>query len=254
MIHLYKLQVIQLFDPGMELIMRNWHISPQEKPRNPKQVLGILAFAGALACVPNLAQAHPHVWIEARSQLVLNDQGKVSAIKIDWQFDEYYTASAIQGLDTNKDGKYEPKELHALAAENIEALKDYDYFTRIKVNGKKVKSAAVKTFRSEHKKGLLHLIFTLPLKTPVDVKQTTLTYLMYDPSFYISVLPTVKTPVTLPQTLLKNCRYVVKKSQAETEGDDDVEKLIKRMASPDGMGLQYAQPIIISCKRKTAAK
>lgn len=234
--------------------MGNWPVLQQENSNKSKALLGALTLATAIICGPNMALAHPHVWIEAKSQLVLNEQGKVAAIMIDWKFDEYYTASAIQGLDTNKDGKYQPKELHALAAENIAALKEYSYFTRIKVNGKKVKSGTITTFRSEHKKGLLHLIFTLPLKTPVNVRQTTLTYLMYDPSFYISVLPTVKTPVTLPQALLKDCRYVVKKSLAETEGDDDVEKLIKRMASPEGLGMQYAQPIIISCKRKTAAK
>jgi len=218
------------------------------------KTLWLAALLGTLSATTDIANAHPHVWIEAKSQLVLNAEGKVSAITIEWQFDEYYTASAIQGLDTNKNGKYEPKELQALAAENIEALKEFSYFTKIKANGKPIKSGAVTAFRSEHKKGLLHLIFTLPLNTPINVRHTALTFLMYDPSFYISVLPTVKASVTLPEALLKNCKYEVKKSQAETEGDQDTEKLIKRMASPEGLGMQYAQPIVITCKRKTAAK
>lgn len=228
--------------------------SSHKKQSKSGYFFGLSIFLLAVAGTPVAIQAHPHVFIEAKSQPVINNKGQVTAITIDWQFDEYYTATAIQGLDTNKNGKYEPKELKALAGENIKALTAYHYLTKVTANGKKVKTGTVKIFRSEHKKGLLHLIFTLPLVTPVNIRQTDLKYLMYDPSFYISVSPTQKAAVTLPQALQKNCHFIVKKSQAETEGDVDIKKLVKRMASPEGLGKQYAQPVIISCKRKIAAK
>jgi ABC-type uncharacterized transport system substrate-binding protein len=59
-------------------------------------VLALIAF-GLL--FQQSAAAHPHVWIEAKSDLVFDAQGRVVAIDHDWTLDEMYTEAAVDGLD-----------------------------------------------------------------------------------------------------------------------------------------------------------
>ena len=49
------------------------------------------------------AQAHPHVWIDARGEVLFED-GAIAGLRHHWTFDPYVSAVAIQGLDTDGDG------------------------------------------------------------------------------------------------------------------------------------------------------
>ena len=48
-------------------------------------------------------QAHPHVWVTVESTL-LYERGSFTGLYHKWTFDEFYSAMAVEGLDTNKDG------------------------------------------------------------------------------------------------------------------------------------------------------
>ena len=81
-------------------------------------------FISAMAVSGSPASAHPHVWIEMRSDVVFNDQGEITAMNLMWTFDDAYAQMALDGLDTNGDGVYSPSELDPLTRENIASLKD----------------------------------------------------------------------------------------------------------------------------------
>ena len=68
------------------------------------------------------AAAHPHVWATVRSEIVLGPNHQITGIRQHWTFDEFYTAMAVEGLDTNKDGVYSQEELQPLAQVNVESL------------------------------------------------------------------------------------------------------------------------------------
>ena len=52
------------------------------------------------------AVAHPHVQVQASANLLFSQTGQVTGIQHHWQFDEAYSAFAVQGLDANGDGKF----------------------------------------------------------------------------------------------------------------------------------------------------
>jgi ABC-type uncharacterized transport system substrate-binding protein len=78
------------------------------------------------------ADAHPHVWITVEST-VLYEQGSIAGIRHKWSFDEFYTAMALQGLDTNNDGHYDRNELAELTKVNVDGLRDFAFFTHVKL-------------------------------------------------------------------------------------------------------------------------
>lgn len=75
------------------------------------------------------ALAHPHIWIDARSVVIFDASGAVSAIRHEWTFDEAFSAWSIQGLDVDGDGKISDSEFQELARQNMEGLAEYDYYT-----------------------------------------------------------------------------------------------------------------------------
>src|SRR3954463_3568656 len=91
-----------------------------------------------LMMIPFLATgawAHPHVWIDMRSDVVFDDNGLVTGVNVEWTFDDGYAQMALDGLDTDHDGVYSQDELAPLTKENMESLKDYNYFVHFRVDG-----------------------------------------------------------------------------------------------------------------------
>jgi ABC-type uncharacterized transport system substrate-binding protein len=130
------------------------------------------------------ALAHPHVWITMRSDVIVTPDGKVSAIRHHWTFDDMFSAFALQGLEAKEKGKYTREELEPLAKVNVESLKEYDYFTYVTADGKKVElNGPTSDYSLDYSDSVLTLNFTLPLKTPVKAKE--LKFDIYDPTIFI---------------------------------------------------------------------
>jgi ABC-type uncharacterized transport system substrate-binding protein len=77
-------------------------------------VTAVLAVA-ACAGLAGAAHAHPHVWATVRSEIILNADHQITGVRHSWTFDEFYSAMAVQGLDTNGDGVFSEEELKPLA-------------------------------------------------------------------------------------------------------------------------------------------
>ena len=177
------------------------------KTRN--RLLQGIAAAGALlwACLP--AIAHPHVWVTAEATL-LYENGAFVGIAHKWTFDEYYTTMAIEGLDKNKDGTYDRSELAELAKVNIDALKEFDYFTFPALTGQAVKLGEPRDYWLEHKDGALSLYFTLPFASPVLTDAKAFTFAIYDPSYFIAFdLAKTEHPMRLGPGAPKTCNLKI---------------------------------------------
>ncbi|MDC9824971.1 DUF1007 family protein [Devosia sp. ZB163] len=85
--------------------------------------------AVALVGLGSAAEAHPHIFIDARATIVFNDQGELTQIRNAWTFDEAFSVWQIQGLDTNGDGITSSEEMQELADENVKGLAEYNFYT-----------------------------------------------------------------------------------------------------------------------------
>jgi ABC-type uncharacterized transport system substrate-binding protein len=148
-----------------------------------RRLLGLLLFVGGVALGASTAQAHPHVWITATSELIYAPDGSISGVRHAWTFDDMFATYALQGLETKTKGVYSREELAPLAQTNVESLKEYGFFTFARADGKKEKFQEPVDYYLEYKDAALTLHFTLPLKTPVKSKE--LAVEVFDPSFFI---------------------------------------------------------------------
>ena len=65
-----------------------------------RYVFRLLAAILAGVALAEPASAHPHVWIMFETT-VLYEKGTFTGVRHKWTFDEYYAATAIEGLDKN---------------------------------------------------------------------------------------------------------------------------------------------------------
>lgn len=150
------------------------------------------ALALFMAVPINGVLAHPHVWVQARAELVFDDQGRFTAVRNVWQFDEGFSAYASQGLDENGDGKLSREELEELAQINMDSLVHFEYFTYVQMGALDPAYKAPEEYWLVHDGELLTLFFTLPLKEPVAPSPVNgwqdLTVEIFDPTFFTDIV------------------------------------------------------------------
>ncbi|WP_024518396.1 DUF1007 family protein [Bradyrhizobium sp. Tv2a-2] len=154
-----------------------------------------------LLCV-NRAQAHPHVWVTFHSEVLYAADGTMTGVRHAWTFDDMFSAYALQGISHAKKGQYTREELASLALTNVDSLKEYDYFTYARADGKKLKFADPVDYWLEYKNAALTLHFTLPLKAATPAKAMQIE--IYDPSIFVDFEFAKDKPVSLsgaPQCL-----------------------------------------------------
>ena len=134
-----------------------------------------------------------------------------------------FTTYALQGLATRTKGVYTREELAPLAQTNVESLKEFNFFTFAKADGKKEKFLEPVDYFLEYKDSALTLHFTLPLKAPVKPKQLALD--VFDPAFFIDFKFEEKDPVKLVGAPA-SCQM-----KFQRPGEADVKKLTEEMVA-----------------------
>ena len=211
-----------------------------------------LAAAGSIG-LAQAADAHPHVWATVHSEILLGANHQIIGIRHSWTFDEFYTAMAVEGLDTNKDGIYSKEELQPLAKVNVESLKDFDYFTFVHFEGEEDKMLPLKPpvdYWIDYDKNVLTLHFTLPLDKPVDTHGKPVQVDVYDPSFFVAFGFATEKPVTLAGADSKGCTAEITLPDPETAADTKAltESFFSQLEPNSNFGSQFAQTATVECK------
>jgi ABC-type uncharacterized transport system substrate-binding protein len=209
-----------------------------------RRLAACLTLIAALAVWAQPARAHPHVWVTSTSELVYGADGAITGVRHSWKFDDMFSTYALQGIETKTKGVYSREQLAPLAQVNVESLKEFNFFTFAKADGKKEKFQEPVDYYLEYKDTSLTLHFTLPLKAPAKPKQLALE--VYDPSYFIDFSFADKDPIKLvgaPTTC-----------QLKFERPNEASANAKRLSEDNFMsgdnsnyGAMYANKITVDC-------
>lgn len=160
------------------------------------------------------AEAHPHVWVDTRAEVVFDTQDRVSAIRHAWTFDDAFSVYVIQGLDENEDGIYTREELSSLAQINVESLAEFEFFTFMGVEEAEVTFDAPIDYwlHYDADKSRLTLNFTLPLDQPALVIGD-LILEIYDPEAFVAFSVHAEDSIKLASGAPNNCSVEVKPAE-----------------------------------------
>ena len=132
------------------------------------------------------AAAHPHVFVDARLEVVADDSGNVTALQNVWRFDEFFTSSVILDYDTNMDNQLTGDELTEIGETVRQSLGEYGYYTQINDNGEDVPLATPDVIHADMMDGQLLLIFSAKPSRPIKLAGH-LTFGIYDASMYTAI-------------------------------------------------------------------
>lgn len=210
------------------------------------RIFRCLVLAALAMFAASSAQAHPHVWITMKSELLYAPDGSVTGVRHAWTFDDMFSTFATQGLASKEKGKFTREELAPLAKVNVESLKDYDYFTAARANGKKAELIAPTDYWLEFTDGLLTLHFTLPFKAPA--KAQTVDVEMYDPSWFIDFSFAQNEPVKLVDAPAA-CQLAVQRpgEGGQAQKSQPGEAFFNNLGTGSNYGAQFSSKIAVKC-------
>ncbi|GEM_PF-1285825 len=128
-------------------------------------------------------QAHPHIFITVSLQPVI-EQETLKGFKMKWVWDKWWSEDVINSCDNDKNGVFDEKENSQIFKDFFDGIKDYNYFTEISIDGKKIKTGLVKKLSATmEKSGQVSYSFFLPAEVPIS-KKTKIKLVFNDETIY----------------------------------------------------------------------
>jgi ABC-type uncharacterized transport system substrate-binding protein len=166
-------------------------------------------LAGTLACAPVAALAHPHIFVEARLEVVAGPDGNIKELHNIWRFDEVFSSSVLMDFDKNTNLKLDPAELQEVGKTVRDSLVDYDYYVNMTLNGKTIKVNKPDVINVDYQDGQLLMFFAVAPAEPMPMKGNRLSFGIYDPTLYTSIDFATDTDLVTLGDAFKTCKMQV---------------------------------------------
>lgn len=191
------------------------------------------------------AQAHPHAWIDLRSTVILDDQGRVRGLEEYWLFDDFYTAYIAE--EFSKGDGSSTDFLNEVASTNLTQLAEYGYFTDVRYDGERIEAGPVEHFETGLLDQRLWLRFELPLAEPLDPRGGKLTFAIYDPTYYIEMLQMEGEPIAFRPADNGRCIAEIIAPNPSFEAVSLASALDQTETAGDTLGALFAETVVVSC-------
>lgn len=161
----------------------------------------------------SLSWSHPHVFMYNAITVVFDQKG-LAGFEIRWTFDEMFSSMIILDFDKNHNGRFERTEIKDVKKGAFSNLREFDYFTHIKISGKPFPVKYVKDFSAEITNHILSYRFFVPCHVPGTRAWKEIKISVYDREFYTSI-SLGPNPVVLKNHGPFEVRHQIRKNKAE---------------------------------------
>ena len=142
--------------------------------------LAMVLGSSAPVCV------HPHVFAEARLDVMLNPDKTVKSLRHLWRFDDLFSSTVLMEFDKNADLKLDDAELQDVSNTVYASLAGYDYFQLVTANGKDVVMKPPPMLMASYEDDQLIILFESAPKEPLKLEGK-VDFGVYDPTFYTAI-------------------------------------------------------------------
>jgi polyphosphate kinase len=204
-----------------------------------------------LTLLPAPALAHPHVWIDTRIEVILDDRNRATGVRIDWTYDHLYSLFVIGdlGLDPDWDGELTADEGARLAGFDMNWIPGFPGDTYALLGETPLDLSRPKDWSATYEDGKITSSHLRSFAAPVALGDLPLVVQAYDPSFYVAYAiphPPVVTggqgcdaQVFVPD--MDAAQEALLAALAEYTPDVDIE------AEFPAVGAQFAEEVRVTC-------
>lgn len=152
-----------------------------------REFLKKLAIGSTLAlAATSLAGAHPHVFVEANMEVVLNEKAEFTELRHVWRFDEVFSSTIILDFDANADGKLGEDELNELTSTVQKSIADYDFYTALRSGNDVIEFYEPEKINAYYDDNQLIMFFEVNPSKPYNLQEQPLRISASDTSYYVA--------------------------------------------------------------------
>ncbi|WP_269932383.1 DUF1007 family protein [Aminobacter sp. HY435] len=147
----------------------------------------LLATAAvALLAMTMPASVHPHVFAEARLDVMLNPDKTVKSLRHLWRFDDLFSSTVLMEFDKNADLQLDDTELAEVSKTVFESIGEFNYFQVVTAGGKDVAMKPPANLVANFEDQQLIILFETEPKEPLQLAGK-IDFGVYDPTFYTAI-------------------------------------------------------------------
>ncbi|MFU0505448.1 DUF1007 family protein [Pseudaminobacter sp. NGMCC 1.201702] len=132
------------------------------------------------------AWVHPHVFAEARLDVMVNADQTVKSLRHLWRFDDLFSSTVLMEFDKNSDLKLDDAELKEVSDTVQASLAEFGYFQIVTLNGKDVEMKPPAQLMANYEDNQLIILFESEPKAPLKLDGK-IGFGVYDPTFYTAI-------------------------------------------------------------------
>ncbi|MEA2116871.1 DUF1007 family protein [Halovibrio sp. HP20-59] len=217
---------------------------------------GLSAFIALLVGMGNLllspqASAHPHGWIDLSVRVITDDQGAVSGLHQTWRMDPFYSLVVFEELQQVDNASLE-EGLDQLGKEIRDNLAKQHYMTEVRINNERQGLGEVSEYTAMERDGRLIFMFILPLESPQSLADATLTYQVFDPTYYLEVVHEEEGGQPRDNALMLHgepaCELAILPADPDPERVMQAALLDKDESGEPGLGRYFAETGQVDCR------
>jgi ABC-type uncharacterized transport system substrate-binding protein len=206
--------------------------------------------AAALLASTVPASVHPHVFAEARLDVMLSaDQKNVHSLRHLWRFDDVFSSTVLVEFDKNADLKLDDAELKEVSSVVYQSLADYGYFQIVTVGGKDVEMQPPPELMANFEANQLIILFESEPKQPLPLAGK-MDFGVYDPTFYTAI-DFIEDEHMAVESLPASCsRSVIRPDPDEAIAQNQATLTEEFFTDPTGTDLSkiFATKLELDCK------
>jgi ABC-type uncharacterized transport system substrate-binding protein len=161
-------------------------VGNDERNESENATAGMVSAAALSLASVATANAHPHVFAEARLDLTVGPDQTVRSLRHLWRFDDLFSSTVLMEFDKNSDLVLDARELDEVALTIDASLAEYNYFQLVTSNGKDVATAPPPKLIVSYENDQLVVRFETQPKDPLGLAGK-VSIGVYDPTFYTAI-------------------------------------------------------------------
>lgn len=214
--------------------------------KSAKRLLVISGSVVFALAVCRAVFAHPHMWIDLKTEVIFEESNHIVGIYQEWLFDDFYSTALLEDAAKHPEGV--EKGLRTEVSQIFAGLQSWNYFTQIMVDTNEVKAKEVQQFDTEVRGNRVWVSFTTQLETPAHAETQHFTYAIFDPTYYIEMYHFDEAVITFQGEAPKGCRSEIRQADPSSEAISLSQSPTLDTQPDMSVGELFAETVVVICK------
>ncbi len=208
----------------------------------------IASLGTVLLLYSSATLAHPHNWIDLRTQINIDEQGRLTGFSQHWSFDQFF--SMISYAELMNEYNDEAIGLASTAMKMVANVAPDSYLSELKVAGEVIALPVPQRYSLEsvlvNGSPILVLKMKFILKEPILVKGKKITLQTFEPTYFVAMNYLSEEQVRVASNG-HHCTAQLIRANPSEELIDYAINLDRSVKETQGLGDDFAERVVIQC-------